>query len=154
MVLVSDMLGGFCIDATKITNAQYNAFLTAVAMDPTFQQPAKCAWNMSLMPAGMMNAPDFPVVNVDWCDAHAYCAWAGKRLCGRIGGGANPFAAFADASSSQWYAACSAGGTKAFPYGAAYDPLACNGGDDPTPGIVAVGARRPGASEGTRAFTT
>ena len=29
---------------------------------------------------------------------------------------------------SEWYAACSAGGTRAFPYGDAYDAAACVGG--------------------------
>jgi hypothetical protein len=30
---------------------------------------------------------NFPITNVDWCDAYAYCAGIGKRLCGKIGGG-------------------------------------------------------------------
>ena len=30
---------------------------------------------------------DYPVVNVDWCDAASFCQWSGKRLCGRLGPG-------------------------------------------------------------------
>jgi formylglycine-generating enzyme required for sulfatase activity len=48
---------------------------------------------------------------VDWCDAFAYCAWAGKRLCGRIGSGETPYDDFKDAAVSEWFNACSAGGT-------------------------------------------
>jgi formylglycine-generating enzyme required for sulfatase activity len=72
-------------------------------------------------------APSFPIVCVDWCDAFAYCEWAGKRLCGKIGGGPNAFGAPADASMSQWYRACSAGGSKAYPYGNQFDEMACVG---------------------------
>jgi formylglycine-generating enzyme required for sulfatase activity len=66
-------------------------------------------------------------VNVDWCDAYAYCQWAGKRLCGRIGGGPLGFDEIADATQSQWHRACSAGGTQPYPYGDVYDRDACNG---------------------------
>src|SRR6185437_5545544 len=67
-----------------------------------------------------------PVVCVDWCDAQAYCAWAGKRLCGAIGGG--PATTYGDPNESQWYNACSNGGTTSFPYGNDYVAGDCNGG--------------------------
>jgi formylglycine-generating enzyme required for sulfatase activity len=64
---------------------------------------------------------------VDWCDAYAYCKWAEKRLCGKIGGGANAWDDFADPTKSEWQNACSAGGTRTFPYGDTYMASACNG---------------------------
>jgi len=70
-----------------------------------------------------------PVVCVDWCDAYAYCKGVGKRLCGSIGGGSNPYEDFADPTASQWYAACSSGGLFDYPYGDTYDDQACNCGD-------------------------
>jgi formylglycine-generating enzyme required for sulfatase activity len=67
------------------------------------------------------------MVCVDWCDAYAYCKAVGKRLCGKIGGGSNAFGAPADASMSQWYRACSMGGTRPYPYGGMYSDTACVG---------------------------
>jgi hypothetical protein len=57
----------------------------------------------------------------DWCDARAYCAWAGKRLCGGIGGGTIDFPK-ADYSQQhlaggEFYNACSQGGKTKYPYG-------------------------------------
>ena len=68
-----------------------------------------------------------PQVCVDWCDAYAYCAGVGKRLCGKIGGGTNLYADYANASLSQWYNACSSNGANTYPYVGTYQAAACNG---------------------------
>lgn len=122
--------GDYWIDATEVTNAAYAAFLDAgpsVAL-----QPAECAFNGTYVPTNSWPATtraNEPVAWVDWCDAYAYCAWAGKRLCGAIDGGPSPYASIKNAAVNQWYNACSAGGTLVYPYGASYDTNACNGGD-------------------------
>jgi formylglycine-generating enzyme required for sulfatase activity len=66
---------------------------------------------------------------VDWCDAYAYCKGVGKRLCGKIGGGANAYDEYADANTSQWYKVCSSNGQFAYPYGDTYAGSPCNGKD-------------------------
>jgi formylglycine-generating enzyme required for sulfatase activity len=70
-----------------------------------------------------------PVRCADWCDAAAFCEWAGKRLCGKIGGETNPQGAAVDPTSSQWYRACSWAGSRQFPYGDSYNKNACVGAD-------------------------
>jgi formylglycine-generating enzyme required for sulfatase activity len=145
------MPGGFSIDATEVTRSQYDAWL---ATNPSKAgQPSACSfWNNKFDPdPDCMNklgdcegstCDNFPVVCVDWCDAYAYCRGIGKRLCGKIGGGANESAEYADASKSQWYAACSSGGNNAFPYGKEYDGQACNGDQAGEDELVAVGSFR------------
>jgi formylglycine-generating enzyme required for sulfatase activity len=66
----------FYMDIYEVTNAQYKAFCDATSRayppDPGF----------SGMPNYFTNPAyaNYPVVNVDWNDASAYAAWAGKRL--------------------------------------------------------------------------
>jgi formylglycine-generating enzyme required for sulfatase activity len=72
-----------------------------------------------------------PIVCVDWCDAAAYCTWANKHLCGKIGGGSIDTtppkdAASLDSDVSEWYRACSNAGANKWPYGNTYTPARCN----------------------------
>lgn len=136
LVFVDASGGAFCIDETEVTVGDYAAF-EAAAIPP--QTGPHCAWNSTYAPRNDAadcerqhsdpTAPNNAIVCIDWCDARDYCAWAGKRLCGKVGGGASDFSAFDDASQDEWMHACSAGGTLMFPYGNSYDPVACIGDD-------------------------
>jgi hypothetical protein len=133
--------GTYCIDSTEVTIAQYTEFLAATdAGDDTAGQDPWCSWNTSYMPNEPSYAAtwmgDYPVQGEDWCDAAAYCKWAGKHLCGNVDGG--PVLRDVDASlraraeESEWVNACSRGGTREYPYGNDYTRGACNDGDGDT----------------------
>lgn len=133
--------GGYAIDATEVTRGQYEAWLNG--SPSTSGQPLYCSWNTSFTPScdwppGAKG--QYPVDCVDWCDAYAYCAAVGKRLCGKIGGGANAYSDFADATRDQWYNACSSGGQDVYPYGDTYNAQACNGEDKGVGAAEAVGS--------------
>lgn len=141
-------VGTHCIDATEVTVAAYLGFLGG----PDPGQNAECAWNVSYVPSGGAPASSqLPITKVDYCDAAAYCKSAGKRLCGKIGGGATPVASYADPAVSQWLAACSSDGANAYPYGAAFVAGTCNGSGSGFGAPVAVqslpGCKGPAAPE-------
>ena len=146
--------GTFCIDSTEVTNAQYQQFLDAIGQGYTPNKPAGCGGKTSFAPATANNGctaqtfdpaghASFPVPCVDWCDAWAYCAWAGKRLCGQVGGGAIAFDSNqVTSTASEWYSACSAGGLSLFPWGSnSPDDTRCNTTCSPKGdgGAIAVG---------------
>jgi formylglycine-generating enzyme len=139
--------GGFMIDAGEVSNGQYAALLE-VDFDATVL-PSGCAWKSGFRPMGWSDQldPTLPVVGVDWCDAAVFCAWAGKRLCGEIGGGPASWSAAEDADGDMWYRACSDAGTKVFPYGSAYEPETCNGSDAGLDGLGPAGSL-PGCEGG------
>jgi formylglycine-generating enzyme len=138
----------FNLDADEVTNATYAAFL-AVNVDPA-SQPVFCAWNASFVPTAGWPATgkdDYPVAYVDWCDAFAYCAWAGRRLCGNIGGGPTAGAYRTNGDQSQWFRGCtgakggsSSAGYIQYPYADTYDASACNGGGYGAGAPVPVGS--------------
>jgi formylglycine-generating enzyme len=119
--------GGVCIDRTQVSVADYGAFLAATKNAPPLGAP--CDWVSSLQPddwSTQLATPKHPVTTVTWCGAFTYCAWAGKRLCGRVGGGPVLLSdAGVDPTTNQWYRACSRAGTRAYPYGSTQLPGAC-----------------------------
>jgi hypothetical protein len=118
-------VGGYCIDSTEVTNEQYTGFLNVA---DAAAQPAECNWNSTFAPkcTTLNSGNKVAVTCVNWCDAWSYCAWAGKRLCGKIGGGAVPQGSLNDSAVDQWFNACSRGGTLAYPYGNSYQSAVCN----------------------------
>jgi formylglycine-generating enzyme required for sulfatase activity len=126
----------YCIDSTETTNAQYATFIAARADGgKTDAQDPWCAWNKTYIPEKGLGPDDYPVL-ADWCDAYEYCRWAGKRLCGKIGGGPTGFNDYGSPILSEWYNACSKGGTMKYPYGDVYVPDACNA--DGVPALIPV----------------
>lgn len=120
----------FCIDSTEVTVQQYADFQKAGF---TGTQPAECTWNSSFDPdvgtpatgCTLSNVDptlhgDFPISCVDWCDAWAFCNWAGKTLCGNVNGSS---LAYSDSitTSAEWYTACATPAQNTYPTGATYD---------------------------------
>jgi formylglycine-generating enzyme required for sulfatase activity len=114
--------GGFCIDRTEVTRADYAAFVAQVTA-PGFGP--ECSWKVALSPpAGASDA--HPAVELDWCDADAYCRWAGKRLCGP-----RSMEPATVETGGEWHQAY--GGAGRWPYGGEYQPWRCNLADYPHP---------------------
>ncbi len=116
-------VGSFYIDSTEVTVGQYLAFLDARRED-TDGQPSVCSWNTSFYDGTPSNPDNYPITNVDWCDARAFCDWSGKRLCGAIGGGPVANADVLEQTKSQWFLAC--GGDNGASHPAGGDPNDCN----------------------------
>ena len=72
-------LDPYAIDVYEVTNGRYLNFVKAtghrVPQNP--KNPTRNLWQGDAIADSLV---DRPVVNVDWHDAAAYCAWAGKRL--------------------------------------------------------------------------
>lgn len=148
---------GYCIDQREVTQGEYFEFLYAYLEDPTVSSKRKEGapdWPKApgceiprLMPDFIGDidcdtTPDafsqknmrqhHPIACVNWCNAYSYCAWAGKRLCGRVGGSdgdASNASGLADANQSEFYNVCSQGGKTAYAYGDDYRADIMSSGD-------------------------
>lgn len=121
-------VGDFCIDARETTFADYRAFMSLGADSAMGTRPPECAFKTSFEPFSWPRPPEqdpLPANSVDWCDAWAYCAWTGKRLCGGAGGAALDFAR-PKASMDEWFRACTNEFTSQFSYGGSFDVSRCN----------------------------
>lgn len=129
-VRIGSGASSFCIDSTEVTQRDYKLFLAAISSGVVPTQLPECSWNTSFT-ATTTGDQFAPVTGVNWCNAYAYCEWAGKHLCGAIGGGPVPYdESIGDPKKSQWINACSHapdGGVQQYPYGNTPSATACNG---------------------------
>ncbi len=93
-------LDDFYIDTYEVTNGRYLEFIRATGhRKPQHpKNPDRTLWQGGLMPETIA---DRPVINVDWYDAAAYCAWAGRRL----------------PTEAEWEKAAKGTGDRRFPWG-------------------------------------
>jgi len=133
LLLIDNSYGCFWMDETEVTVGQYREWLDYLDHSgnapPWQEQSSWCsvkgdarAFNPDLSGECQEQAastpdpfaPRKPIRCVDWCEAEAYCAWAGKRLC-KVG---NP--------SDEWQIACSAGYTQEYPFDPSMPGGSCN----------------------------
>lgn len=115
-------LDAFEIDRYEVTNAQYWEFLDYMKKtndhskcfkgEPSGKDHTPRFWHNEYY-----NVPDYPVVRIDWYDAYAYAAWAGKRL----------------PTEAEWEKAARGLDGRKFPWGNEWDPARCNLSGDPKP---------------------
>ena len=128
-------LAPFAIDVHEVTVAQYQAFYAAQDKDKQTAGTNNSAMQHAAPPSDPKNGcnfsaatPQAPITCVDWYQAAAYCAWAGKHL----------------PTEAQWeFAATSAGGGKAYPWGEAAATCALAVMDDPAGGGIGCGGGKP-----------
>jgi formylglycine-generating enzyme required for sulfatase activity len=129
-------LDAFEIDKYEVTNVQYRRFLLATGHAPPQSWPGRYVaflpdrdpdWHGAEYPDGEAM---HPVVAVNWDDATAYCAWAGKRL----------------PSEAEWEKAARGTDGRVYPWGDEWDVARANAGLTGTGYTQPVGSYPGGAS--------
>ena len=125
----------FCIDRYETSRGEYDEFLADVASCNAPPSADLCSKDSDFVPGSGDQcsqpylpgvSPNLPITCVDLCDAKAYCEWRGKRLCGAKGREIGGDQAVDDPNRDEWFAACTGGGDRSYPYGDEYSPSACN----------------------------
>jgi hypothetical protein len=100
----------YCIDANEVTNADYQEFVADQRTNPfPFARNPACSWKPAVSEASVASEPAAAVGNVDWCDALAYCQWAGKRLCASTTNEPVPKPNLENQAKDVWFRACTSG---------------------------------------------
>lgn len=110
-------VGTFCIDRRETTVAEYRVFTQAVDGGGPPAPGCEAAVDRRRGSEWSLPSDDLPVGGVSYCDAHAYCSFVGKRLCGARSDAKLRLEQFASAEQSEWFYACSQAGRFRFPYG-------------------------------------
>ena len=143
MALVAPTQGGrsYCIDTTEATIGQYEGFLDHLLAGSPIDVPGYCDTYVRLdkpenVPMRETNKARYalPRTDVRYCHAWAYCKWAGKRLCEKIGGGPTidrEGGGHTPNIGNEWDYACMNGlqNTK-YAYGPTASATTCNLGQD------------------------
>jgi formylglycine-generating enzyme required for sulfatase activity len=124
----------FCVDVHEVTQEQYRDFIESKPDLDSLYTSEACKGFTDIKPNIYPPAAaslKLPVVEIPFCGAEAYCAFAGKTLCGAVEGGA----VRSDLASSPKYGAltraCSGDSMRKYAYGDAYEADFCNGNDYP-----------------------
>jgi len=104
-------LPDYAMARTPVTNAQYAVFLQATRYDPP-RHWRIWFWKRRWPPMGRQ---DYPVVNVSWYDARAYCQWL-SEVTGK---------SYRLPSEAEWEKAARGTNGRIYPWGDEWDPQCC-----------------------------
>ena len=121
-------LDAYWIDQTEVTNAMYAACVAAGACE--VPQPKEYETELPEIFYDRPGYEDFPMVNVNWFQAQAYCEWAGRRL----------------PSEAEWEKAARGTDGRAYPWGNEPDCLRANYRDCSINSLTRTGRYPRGAS--------
>ena len=140
-------LPDYWISKYPITNAQFDAFVQDGGYTDKWQDCWTAAgWRWKgeqVAPArqgGVFDLPNHPAVMITWYEAHAFCAWLGKKL-NRV---------ITLPSEAQWEAAARSGDGRAYPWGEKITPDHANYDDTGIGTTTAVGIFPKGVSPSAR----